>query len=69
MMSQDINHELDDQLIILNDLEQGVDLSLGRLNSANTRLRHFRTLMRENGSLVTICTLTVILILLLVILN
>lgn len=69
MMSQDINHELDDQLIILNDLEQGVDLSLGHLNSANTRLRHFRTLMRENGSLVTICTLTVILILLLVILN
>lgn len=69
MMGQDINQELDDQLIILNDLEQGVDLSLGRLHTASTRLKHFRTLMRENGSLVTICTLTVILILLLVVLN
>ncbi|EMG48617.1 SYN8 Syntaxin-8 [Candida maltosa Xu316] len=69
MMGQDINQELDDHLIILNDLEQGVDQSMSRLNVANRRIKNFRNLMRENGSLVTICTLTVILILLLVVLN
>ena len=68
-MGQDINLELDDQLIILNDLEQGVDQSLSRLDLANRRIRTFRNLMRENGSLVTICTLSIILILLLVVLN
>lgn len=68
-MGQDINQELDDQLIILNDLEQGVDQSLSRLDLANRRIRTFRNLMRENGSLVTICTLSIILILLLVVLN
>ncbi|RCK59007.1 Syntaxin-8 [Candida viswanathii] len=69
MMGQDINHELDDQLIILNDLELGVDQSLSRMDLANRRIRTFRNLMRENGSLVTICTLSIILILLLVVLN
>lgn len=68
-MGQGINQELDDQLIILNDIEQGVDQSLSRLDLANRRIRTFRNLMRENGSLVTICTLTIILILLLVVLN
>lgn len=64
-----INSELDDHMIILNDLEQGVDNSTFRLNNARSKLADFRRRCQENGSLVTIVVLTVILILLLVVLN
>ncbi|KAI5951164.1 hypothetical protein KGF54_004238 [Candida jiufengensis] len=69
LMSHDINHELDDHVIILNDLEQGVDGSSFRLARATSRINEFRRLARENGSLVTIIILTIILILLLIVLN
>ncbi|KAI5967712.1 hypothetical protein CANMA_002892 [Candida margitis] len=69
MMGKDIDQELDDQLIILNDLEQGVDNSSLRIQRATTRLNDFRRMARENGSLTTIIILTIILILLLVVLN
>lgn len=68
-MGLSINEEVDDQLILLNDLELGVDSSHLRLRRATDRLRDFRQACRENGSLVTIVVLTVILILLLVVLN
>lgn len=68
-MGQSINSELDDHIIILNDLEQGVDNSAFRLNNARNKLADFRRKCQENGSLVTIITLTAILILLLVVLN
>lgn len=68
-MGNQINDELDDHLILLRDLEEGVDGSQRRLDHAQRRLRHFSTRVRENGSLVTIIVLTVILILLLVVLN
>ncbi|KAI5948867.1 hypothetical protein KGF57_005265 [Candida theae] len=68
-MGKDIDQELDEQLIILNDLEQGVDNSSHRIQRATTRLNNFRRMARENGSLTTIIILTVILILLLVVLN
>lgn len=64
-----INSELDDHMIILNDLEQGVDNAAFRLNNARNKLADFRRRCQENGSLVTIVTLTAILILLLVVLN
>ncbi|CUM65466.1 uncharacterized protein PRCAT00003106001 [Priceomyces carsonii] len=68
-MGLTINNELDNHLIILNDLEQGVDGSYQRLNTATNRLNDFRRKCKENGSMITIIVLTVILILLLVVLN
>lgn len=68
-MGRNINTELDDHLILLNDLEQGVETSSYRLNSATHRLNDFRRRAKENGSLVTIILLTVILVVLLVVLN
>ena len=68
-MGVSINDEVDDHLILLNDLELGVDASQIRLRRATDRLRKFRQACRENGSLVTIVVLTVTLILLLVVLN
>ncbi|WLF76536.1 hypothetical protein PVL30_000238 [Lodderomyces elongisporus] len=68
-MGRDIDQELDEHMIILNDLESGVDNSELRLHRATRRLNNFRRMARENGSLVTIITLSVILILLLIVLN
>ncbi|KAK6462426.1 hypothetical protein DFJ63DRAFT_154432 [Scheffersomyces coipomensis] len=68
-MGMAINTELDDHIIILNDLESGIDQAQYRLNTATRRLNDFRKTCKENGSLVTIVVLTVILILLLVVLN
>lgn len=68
-MGTSINDELDDHLILLNDLERGVDGSGSRLRRASNNIRDFRRKVQENGSLVTIIVLTVILILLLVVLN
>lgn len=68
-MGRDVNQELDEHLILLNDLERGVDDSSSRLGRASVRLKDFRTRVRENGSLVTIIVLSVILILLLVVLS
>lgn len=68
-MGHMIHDELDDHVILLDDLESGVDGATTRLRRASRRLDDFRRRMRENGSLVTIVVLTVILILLLVVLN
>ncbi|EGV61590.1 hypothetical protein CANTEDRAFT_115052 [Yamadazyma tenuis ATCC 10573] len=68
-MGLNINQELDEHLIILNDLENGVDVAHRRVRNTNNRLNEFRSKVQENGSLVTIIVLTVILILLLVVLN
>lgn len=68
-MGMNINQEIDDHLILLSDLENGVDSSQRRLNTTANRLHDFRARVQENGSLVTIIVLTVILIILLVVLN
>lgn len=68
-MGVSINNELDEHLIMLNNLERGVDDSSSRLRRATHNIRDFRRRVLENGSLVTIIVLTVILILLLVVLN
>lgn len=68
-MGLTINDELDEHLIILNDLERGVDGSYSGLRRATRGINDFRRKARENGSLTTIIVLTVILILLLVVLN
>lgn len=68
-MGSAINMELDEHMIVLDDLEQGVDVSQRRLDRAANRLVEFRRKCRENGSLVTIVVLTIILIMLLVVLN
>ncbi|SGZ47757.1 CIC11C00000004036 [Sungouiella intermedia] len=68
-MGRSINEELDEHLIILNDLERGVDNSSTRLGRASNNIRQFQRKVRENGSLATIIVLTVILIVLLVVLN
>ena len=68
-MGLQINDELDDHMMILDDLEQGVGESLNRLDRAARRLGAFRKKCQENGSLLSVIILTVILILLLVVLN
>ncbi|OBA23313.1 hypothetical protein METBIDRAFT_38605 [Metschnikowia bicuspidata var. bicuspidata NRRL YB-4993] len=68
-MGAHINEELDEHLILLNDLEEGVDGSHTRIRRATNGIVKFRRKAKENGSLVTIVVLTVILILLLVVLN
>lgn len=68
-MGRSIGDELDEHIIILNDLERGVDNSANRLGRASNNIREFQRKVRENGSLATIIVLTVILILLLVVLN
>lgn len=68
-MGHSINSELGDHVILLNDLEQGVDSSTSRLGRATSSLQSYRRKVQENGSLVTIIVLTVILVLLLVVLN
>lgn len=68
-MSLGIGEELDEHMIILGDLERGIDQSLSRVRRATSRVQEFRRKVAENGSLTTIIVLTVILILLLVVLN
>ncbi|KAM9896745.1 hypothetical protein OXX79_007297 [Metschnikowia pulcherrima] len=68
-MGVNIHDELDEHLILLNDLESGVDGSHTRVRRATRGIASFRRKVRENGSLATIVVLTVILILLLVVLN
>lgn len=68
-MGVGINEELDEHLILLNDLEQGVDGSHTRVRRATNGIAKFRRSVKENGSLATIVVLTVVLILLLVVLN
>lgn len=68
-MGLNMNEELDEHIILLNDLESGVDRAYTRLGQAQNRLKNFQKLCKENGSLVTICVLTVILIVLLIVLN
>ncbi|RLV90080.1 hypothetical protein JA1_004809 [Spathaspora sp. JA1] len=50
-MGLNINQELDDHIILLNDLESGVDNSQARLTRAGNRLNNFTHKARENGSL------------------
>ncbi|CCE88530.1 Piso0_002040 [Millerozyma farinosa CBS 7064] len=68
-MGLDINSEIDDHIIILSDLERGVEISQDALRRAGGHLKSFRQKCRENGSLVTIIVLVLILIVLLVVLN
>lgn len=68
-MGVDIHQEVDEHVILLGDLELGVDRAYTRLSRALSRLRGFRRACRENGSMVTIVVLTVILLVLLVVLN
>lgn len=68
-MGLSIHDELDEHMVILNDLESGVDMSASRLARATANVHSFRRKVRENGSLVTIVVLTVILVVLLVVLN
>lgn len=68
-MGRAIHDELNDHIVLLDDLERQVDDSTFNLDRAQRRLNHFRKQAQENGSLVTIIVLTVILITLLVVLN
>lgn len=68
-MGTAIGEELDNHVILLDDLERGVDDGGFQLERAQRRLDHFRRQAQQNGLLVTIVVLTVILITLLVVLN
>lgn len=64
-----IGEEIDQHMILLDDLELAVDRLVQRVRRATQGVADFRRRVRENGSMVTIVVLTVILILLLVVLN
>lgn len=68
-LSMQIGDELDGQVLLLDDVEQGVDRHQTSLNRARTRLEKFSRKAKENWSMSIIITLIVVLILLIVILK
>jgi syntaxin 8 len=68
-LSMQIGNELDSQVLLLDDVEEGVDRHQGQLDRARTRLDRFMRKARENWSLTVIAILIVILVLLIIILK
>ncbi|GME73326.1 unnamed protein product [Ambrosiozyma monospora] len=68
-MALSINDELADQMVLLDDLENGVTSSNTRLVRTHNRLTKFREQVRKNSDWYTILVLVIILLLLLVILK
>jgi syntaxin 8 len=62
-----IGDELDSQILLLDDVEDGVDRHLTRLGGARKRLDNVARKARDNWSMTTIIVLIVILVLLIVI--
>ncbi|KAF2018714.1 hypothetical protein BU24DRAFT_418253 [Aaosphaeria arxii CBS 175.79] len=66
-LSMQIGDELDGQVLLLDDVEEGVDRHAGQLRRARGRLDRFSRKARENWSLSVIVALIIILVLLIVI--
>lgn len=68
-ISLEINNEVGDQMVILGDLENGVERSNTRLIRSTDRLKKFRESMRQHKDWWTIFILIVVLLLLLIVLK
>lgn len=66
-LSMQIGQELDDHVMLLDDVEEGVDRHQAQFNRARGRLDRFSRKARENWSLTVIVALIVILVLLIII--
>lgn len=66
-LSMQIGNELDGQVLLLDDVEEGVDRHTGQLRRARGRLDRFSKKARDNWSLTIIVVLIIILVLLIVI--
>ncbi|KAK6352771.1 hypothetical protein TWF696_004773 [Orbilia brochopaga] len=68
-LSIQIGDELDSQGELLDDLDEGVDRASRRMTGARKRLDTFARKARDNGSLITIAVLIIVLILLIALLK
>jgi syntaxin 8 len=68
-LSMQIGDELDGQVLLLDDVEEGVDRHQAQFQRARGRLDRFSRKARDNWSLTVIVVLIVILVLLIVILK
>ncbi|OCK82639.1 hypothetical protein K432DRAFT_441445 [Lepidopterella palustris CBS 459.81] len=68
-LSMQIGDELDGQVLLLDEIDEGVDRHQGQFNRARGRLERVSRKARENWSLTVIVVLIVILVLLIVILK
>ncbi|EUC37617.1 hypothetical protein COCCADRAFT_33145 [Bipolaris zeicola 26-R-13] len=66
-LSMQIGQELDDHVMLLDDVEEGVDRHQAQFNRARGRLDRFSRKAKENWSLTVIIVLIVILVLLIII--
>ncbi|KAJ4353211.1 uncharacterized protein N0V89_004938 [Didymosphaeria variabile] len=66
-LSMQIGDELDGQVVLLDDVEEGVDRHAGQFRRARGRLDRFSRKAKENWSLTVIVVLIVVLVLLIVI--
>lgn len=66
-LSMQIGDELDGQVLLLDEVEEGVDRHQAQFHRARGRLERFSRKARENWSLTIIVVLIVILVLLIVI--
>ncbi|GME96363.1 hypothetical protein B5S28_g974 [[Candida] boidinii] len=66
-MGLTINEELDHHMILLNDLETGIDSQNRKINRARNNLNHFTTELKKRGDWMTIIILTIILLFLLIV--
>lgn len=68
-MSLQINSETSEQMVMLDDLESGIDHTNARLIRGGRNIKRFRDALRQNSDWCTILVLIVVLVLLLVILK
>lgn len=66
-MGLTINEELDHHMILLNDLETGIDSQHRKINRARNNLNHFTDELKKRGDWMTIIVLTIILLFLLIV--
>lgn len=66
-LSMQIGNELDDHVMLLDDVEEGVDRHQAQFNRARGRLERFSRKAKDNWSLTIIVVLIIILVLLIVI--
>lgn len=68
-MSLQINDEVNDHMVLLDDLENGIDRTNARLMRGTRNIKKFREALRERGDWCTILILVIVLLFLLIVLK
>lgn len=68
-MSLQINDEVNDHMVLLDDLENGIDRTSARLMRGTRNIKKFREALRERGDWCTILILVIVLLFLLIVLK